>query len=95
MIDTMELPRALQGDDILGIGNDADDPMVTRFIVADRAEVKIGQILAAGAQVHALFRRSKRLRELLDLFLRKAQEVKGKALCRLSADAGQTRKLFR
>ena len=94
MVAAVELPGALNGNHITGIGHHADGAFVTLGTGANAAQTAGGEIAAHGTQRHAAFGIHDGVGKLLGLPQRQAQHVKGQTLGALTADAGQTGKLF-
>jgi len=87
-------PGAFQGEQVPGVGNDAEEAGAALWIAADlagrlRTEVKTALTLA-----HLTPGRQQGFSEALDLFLRLPQQMQGQALGGAGADSRQPLKLL-
>src|SRR5256885_10307618 len=82
------LVRPLDGDQVDRLLDDADDRPVATRVLADRAELVLGQVPAlvteADALLHLLYRRGERER----FVFRRPEEVERQPVRRAGADAG-------
>ena len=86
--------RALDGDDVARVGDDADDMFITLRRRADGAEAAVRQIAADGAERDGALGVDDGIGKGLGLLFGQAQHEKREPLCALAADAGQARELL-
>src|SRR3954470_5440900 len=89
MVATVELARALHGEEIGYRLDHADDLVVAPRVAADAARILRGEIAADRAEPHLALEGEERLGEIARVLRRSAQDVEGEALRRLLADAGK------
>src|SRR5204863_2228457 len=94
MVYALELARLFDRAHVLRLFDDADDVVVARVIAAEPARVLIGDVVANRAVGHALLDVAESARQHVDAFARRLQDVKGKTLRALRADAGQALQFF-
>src|SRR3954447_7526940 len=87
------LVGALDGDDIAGLLDDADEARVAALVLADAAARLVGQVEAHLAQADALLDLADRVGQRVGVLGVAAQDVEGQALSGALADAGQLAQL--
>src|SRR4029453_3394560 len=87
------LVRALDGDDVAGLLDDADQARVAALVLADAAARLVGEVEAHLAQPGALLYLADRVGQRGGVLGVAAQDVEGQALGRALADAGQLAQL--
>src|SRR5438034_4295820 len=93
VVDATELVRALDGEEVGGLLNDADDGAIAPGIGADGAELLLRQGPALAAEADALLDLADRVGKGEGLLVRDAEDVEREALRRARAHPGQARQL--
>ena len=93
VVEAAVLGRTLDGEQVDGLLDDADDRAVAARVEADPAHVFLREIAALAAETHPLFHVLDRLRERQSLVLLRAEQVEGEALSRTGADTGKAGQL--
>src|SRR5690606_22353634 len=88
-----ELARALDGDDVLGLLDDADHLVAAPGVEADAAALRLGHVAAHLAELDAQLHLGERVDQPLDLLVVSGQQVERDALRALGPDAGQPAEL--
>ena len=95
MIQPVVLPGALHSHHVLGVCHHADNAVIPLGAGAHGAgALPLREILAHGAAVDGRFGLGDGLSKGIRLLLRQGQHIKGQALGRFSADAGQLGKVL-
>jgi hypothetical protein len=94
VIQPLVTPRALNGQDVERLLDNADRAVIAPFVRADHTWIDVGGVLAGGAEADALFNLEDRIREGLRFVLAGAQKVVGKPLGTFGTDAGETVQLL-
>jgi hypothetical protein len=84
---------ALDREDVLRLGDDADQPRVAPRVVADRARVVLGDREAPRADADALLERDDRVGECVGVRARAVQQVEDEPRGGLRADRRQLAEL--
>ena len=87
------LVRALDGDDVAGLLDDADEARVAALVLADAAARLVGEVEAHLAQPDALLDLADGVGQRVGVLGVAAQDVEGQALGRALPDAGQLAEL--
>ena len=90
---TLLLRRALDGDQVDGLLDDADDRVVAARVETDRADLFLREVAALAAEAHALLDLLDRPGERERLFLLRLEQVERESLRGAAADARQARQL--
>ena len=85
---------ALDGLDVAGFFDDADQPAVAAGVGAVAAHLVGGDVPADAAEVHAVAHPRQRRLEAVDVLRFHLQQVEGDALRAFRPDAGQSRELI-
>ena len=93
MVEPPVLAGALDGNDVLGLLDDADDALVAAGVAADGALGGLGDVAAGLAEADLGLDGAQGLDEALDGGRVGGQDVEGHALGGLGADAGQLAEL--
>ena len=85
----MELPRALDGDHVERLFDDAEHARVAPRVGADGAELALGQVEAARAEPDLLLDLGDGRRQRQDLVRAQPEQVEGEALGGAGTDTGE------
>ena len=85
--------RALQGDEVRRLLDDADERPVAPLVAADLTALLFGQVPALAAEADALLDLVDRRREGLRLVTRDSEQVEREPMRGTRADSGQARQL--
>ena len=89
----LELAGALDGDDVTRLLDHADHPAVAAVVVAELAQLGVGDVEAAVAEAHLLLGVADRRGEAADVVGGDLQQVEGDALRRARPDPGEPSEL--
>ncbi len=93
VVDAGELAAALDGEHIEGLLDNAQHGLVAARVRAHRAEIALGDEVAAAARPHPVMQVAKRRGQSSGGLRRRAHAVEGQPLGRLGTDAGQPAEL--
>ncbi len=93
VVAAVELAGALDGDDVARLLDDAHDPWVAPVVGAERAELGVGDVEAAGTEADPCLGFADRPGQAGDIVAGDLEQVEGDPLRRLRADAGQPAEL--
>ena len=94
VIGAVIFPAAFDAEHVPRFGDHADNALVPGLAGTNGADVPFCQILADTATVYIFLRVRDCVGKALRLVIRKPQHIKRQALCALSADSGQRRKMI-
>ena len=94
MVQAMILPGALDGDQVLGVGDHADGAPVPPGVGADGAQLPLGEILAHPAGVDGAAGVQNGPGKLLSAVLGQAEHMKSQSLGGFPADTRQALELL-
>lgn len=94
MISTFEFACAFQGNNILGVGDNAYGVRFASIVRTDFAGILSGKMAALAAMLYLLFCINQSVSELSDLLFRHSQNEKCHTLSRFRTDSGKSLKLF-
>jgi hypothetical protein len=94
VIDAVVGASLLDGGDVGGLLDDADEALVAGGAGAVGAGIDVCDVVAEGAEAEMLFDLADGVREGFGVLQRRTEDVKGEALRGLGADAGELAQLF-
>ena len=91
VVQPVKLAAALDGDHIARLFDHADHLLVSSAIHANRAQIRVGDVVTHRAELQGLLGLEHRLRDGFDFFFSLREQVKREALSAFRAHAGQPR----
>jgi len=89
VIDAVVIASFFDGSDVGGLFHDANQPLIAGRVRAIGAGIDVGYVVADGTKMQAGLELADGICELLGVFITGSQNVKGEALRRLAANAGE------